>query len=206
MSAKKKRRLLQRNRTDQILEAAEKLFAQKGFYSTTVGEIAEKAGIAKGTIYLYFRDKRDLFFSVLESKLDILLEKVEKGIQKSKTVSSRIKEAIGIHLKFLEENEDFFKIMQSFPEEFKRKLGERLKGGLIERQSYYVEIMDKLIQEGIEVGEIRPFDSRKLAVILMGMLHSLTVYWISRKERTSLSEDKHLIYEVFWEGVKRESP
>ena len=206
MSAKKKRRLLQGNRTDQILEAAEKLFAQKGFYSTTVGEIAEKAGIAKGTIYLYFRDKRDLFFSVLESKLDILLEKVEKGIQKSKTVSSRIEEAIGIHLKFLEENEDFFKIMQSFPEEFKRKLGERLKGGLIERQSHYVEIMDKLIQEGIEVGEIRPFDSRKLAVILMGMLHSLTVYWISRKERTSLSEDKHLIYEVFWEGVKRESP
>ena len=206
MSAKKKRRLLQGNRTDQILEAAEKLFAQKGFYSTTVGEIAEKAGIAKGTIYLYFRDKRDLFFSVLESKLDILLEKVEKGIQKSKTVSSRIEEAIGIHLKFLEENEDFFKIMQSFPEEFKRKLGERLKGGLIERQSYYVEIMDKLIQEGIEAGEIRPLDSRKLAVILMGMLHSLTVYWISRKERTSLSEDKHLIYEVFWEGVKRESP
>lgn len=197
---------MQGNRTDQILEAAEKLFAQKGFYSTTVGEIAEKAGIAKGTIYLYFRDKRDLFFSVLESKLDILLEKVEKGIQKSKTVSSRIEEAIGIHLKFLEENEDFFKIMQSFPEEFKRKLGERLKGGLIERQSYYVEIMDKLIQEGIEVGEIRAFDSRKLAVILMGMLHSLTVYWISRKERASLSEDKHLIYEVFWEGVKRESP
>jgi len=64
MSTKKKREPLQRNRTDQILEAAEKLFAQKGFYSTTVGEIAEKAGIAKGTIYLYFRDKRDLFFSV----------------------------------------------------------------------------------------------------------------------------------------------
>ena len=199
-----KRRLLQKDRMDQILEAAEKLFAQKGFYPTTVGEIAEKARIAKGTIYLYFRDKRDLFFSVLENKLDILLRKIEEGIQKGKTTSSRIKSAIETHLRFLEENEDFFKIMQSFPEELKRKLEERLKGGLIERQSYYVEIMDKLIQEGIKADEIRSFDSRKLAVILMGILHSLTVYWVSQEEKASLSEDKSLAYEVFWKGVGKD--
>jgi TetR/AcrR family fatty acid metabolism transcriptional regulator len=200
---KSKRKLLQKDRVDQILKAAEKIFARKGFYLTTVEDIAKKAGIGKGTIYLYFHNKRDLFFSVLENKLDLLLKKIKKGIEEGKTASDKIKLAIEVHLKFLEENGDFFKIMQGFPEGLKRELGERLKGGLIERQSYYIEVIDKLIQEAIDKGEIRPLNSRKLAVILMGILHSLTVYWVSQKEKISLSDDKSLAYKVFWEGVRK---
>jgi len=205
MKEKNKSKALQKDRMNQILKAAEKIFAREGFYPATMAEIAKKAGLAKGTIYLYFRNKRDLFFSVLEKKLDLLLEKIKKGIEKGRTASDKIKLAIEIHLKFLEENEDFFKIMQSFPEQLKRKLEKKLKGKVIERQFYYIEVMDKLIQKGIENGEVKPLNSRKLAVILMGILHSLTVYWISQGEKVPLSEDKLLIYEVFWEGVRKEN-
>jgi len=173
----------------QILQASEKIFAEKGFYPTTMAEVAKEAGLAKGTIYLYFRNKRDLFFSVLGKKLDLLLEKIKKGIEKGRTASDKIKLAIEIHLKFLEENEDFFKIMQSFPEQLKRKLEKKLKGKVIERQFYYIEVMDKLIQKGIENGEVKP----------------LNVYWISQEEKVPLSEDKLLTYEVFWQGVRKKN-
>lgn len=200
-----RRKLRQKNHAAQILEAGEKLFAKKGFYPTTMEEVARAAGLAKGTIYLHFDDKRDLFFSIIEKKLDILLEKIENEMRKDKLPSQRIKLAIGIHLRFLEENRDFFKIMQALPESLKQEMERRLKGRVIEKQSHYVEILDQLIQKGIRNREIKSLDARKLAVILVGMVHSLTIYWISRKEKGSLSQDDSLVWQVLWEGIKKET-
>ncbi len=199
-----RRKLRQKNHAAQILEAGEKLFAKKGFYPTTMEEVARAAGLAKGTIYLHFDDKRNLFFSIIEKKLDILLEKIEKEMRKDEFPSQRIKLAIGIHLRFLEENRDFFKIMQALPESLKQEMERKLKGRVIEKQSRYVEILDQLIRKGIRNQEIKPLDSRKLAVILVGMMHSLTIYWISRKETGSLSQDDSLVWQVFWEGISEE--
>lgn len=200
-----RRKLGQKNHAAQIIEAGEKLFAKKGFYPTTMEEVARAAGLAKGTIYLHFDDKRDLFFSIIEKKLDILLEKIEKEMRKHEFPSQRIKLAIGIHLRFLEENRDFFKIMQALPESLKQEMERRLKGRVIEKQSRYVEILDQLIRKGIRNQEIKPLDSRKLAVILVGMMHSLTIYWISHKEKGSLSQDDSLVWQVFWEGISKEA-
>lgn len=200
-----RRKLRQKNHAVQILEAGEKLFAKKGFYPTTMEEVARAAGLAKGTIYLHFDDKRNLFFSIIEKKLDILLEKIEKEMRKDEFPSQRIKLAIGIHLKFLEENRDFFKIMQTLPESLKQEMERKLKGRVIEKQSRYVEILDQLIRKGIRNQEIKPLDSRKLAVILVGMMHSLTIYWISRKEKGSLSQDDSLVWQIFWEGISKEA-
>ncbi|MCK4522702.1 TetR/AcrR family transcriptional regulator [Candidatus Aerophobetes bacterium] len=200
-----RRKLRQKNHAAQILEAGEKLFAKKGFYPTTMEEVAGAAGLAKGTIYLHFNDKRDLFFSIIEKKLDILLEKIEKEMRKDEFPSQRIKLAIGIHLRFLEENRDFFKIMQALPESLKQEMERKLKGRVIEKQSRYVEILDQLIRKGIRNQEIKSLDSRKLAVILVGMMHSLTIYWISRKEKGSLSQDDSLVWQVLWEGIKKET-
>ena len=200
-----RRKLRQKNHAAQILEAGEKLFAKKGFYPTTMEEVARAAGLAKGTIYLHFDDKRDLFFSIIEKKLDILLEKIEKEMRKDEFPSQRIKLAIGIQLRFLEENRDFFKIMQALPESLKQEMERRLKGRVIEKQSRYVEILDHLIRKGIRNQEIKSLDSRKLAVILVGMMHSLTIYWISHKEKGSLSQDDSLVWQVFWEGIKKEA-
>lgn len=194
----------QRNFAAQILRAAEKLFAKKGFYPTTIDEIAKEAKSAKGTIYLYFNNKEDLFFSVIETKLDLLLNKIQEAVEKPGSASQRIKTAISIHLKFLEENKNFFKVMQSFPEGLKKKLERKLKGRVVEKQSRYIEILDRLIQEAIDRKEIKALDSKKLAVILMGIVHSLTVYWISQREKKSLSTDKSLAWQVFWEGVSKE--
>jgi len=197
-----KRKIRQRDHKIQILEAAEKTFAKKGFY-TTIEEVAHQAQLAKGTIYLYFDSKEDLFFSVTERKLDILLNKIEEELKKSNLPSQRIRGVIAVHLKFLEENEDFFKIMQGFSESLKEKLEKKLKDRVIQKQSYYIEILDKLIQEAINKKEVKLLDSRKLAVILMGIIHSLTFHWISKKEKDSLSKDEALAWEVFWEGVKK---
>ena len=198
-----KRKIRQKDHRIQILEAAEKIFAKKGFYTTTMEEVAKEARLAKGTIYLYFESKEDLFFEVIERKLDILLGKIEEELQQSNSPSQKVKKVIGIHLKFLEENEDFFKIMQNLSESLKKRMEKKLKSRVIQKQSHYIEMLGKLIQKAIIEGEIKPLDSRKLAVILMGIIHSLTLYWVSRKEKDSLFKDESLIWEMFWSGVKK---
>lgn len=198
-----KRKIRQKDHRIQILEAAEKIFAKKGFYTTTMEEVAKEARLAKGTIYLYFESKEDLFFEVIERKLDILLGKIEEELQQSNSPSQKIKKVIGIHLKFLEENEDFFKIMQNLSESLKKRMEKKLKSRVIQKQSHYIEMLGKLIQKAIIEGEIKPLNSRKLAVILMGIIHSLTLYWVSRKEKESLFKDESLIWEMFWNGVKK---
>lgn len=198
-----KRKIGQRDHLTQVLRAAEKLFAKRGFYPTTIDDIAKEAKLAKGTIYLYFDSKEDLFFSVIEKKLGALLSKIEKGMKEPGSAWQRINTTIGVHLKFLEENRDFFKIMQSFSEQLKEKLEKELKRRVVEKQSQYIKILSRLIQEAIDKREIKPLDARKLAIILMGIVHSLTVYWISQKERGSLFQDASLIRQVFFQGVEK---
>ena len=198
-----KRKIRQKDHKIHILEVAEKIFAKKGFYTTTIEEVAKEAGLAKGTIYLYFESKENLFFLVIEKKLDILLGKIKEKLDELNPPSQKIKEVICVHLKFLEENEDFFKITQNLSENLKKKMEKKLKSEAIQKQSHYIEILGKLIQEAIIKGEIKPLNSRKLAVILMGIIHSLTLYWISKKEKNSLSQDESLVWEVFWNGVKK---
>lgn len=198
-----KRKIGQRDHLTQVLRSAEKLFAKRGFYPTTIDDIAKEAKLAKGTIYLYFDSKEDLFFSVIEKKLGALLSKIEKGMKEPGSAWQRINTTIGVHLKFLEENRDFFKIMQSFSEQLKEKLEKELKRRVVEKQSQYIKILSRLIQEAIDKREIKPLDARKLAIILMGIVHSLTVYWISQKERGSLFQDASLIRQVFFQGVEK---
>lgn len=192
------------NRTDEILKAAEVLFAEKGFYLTTLEEIARTADLAKGTIYLHFQNKRDLFISVIEKKLDILLEKIRRGIQEESLPSNKIKKAIETHLKFLEQNRNFFKILQGLSGEYKREMEKELTERVIQKNARYLGILQQLIQQAIERKEVKPLNARKLAVILVGMVHSLTINWITREERGSLSEDRRLVWEIFWNGAKLE--
>ncbi len=197
-----KRRLKQIGHGTKILEAAESVFAKKGFYPTTVEEIAQKADLGKGTIYLHFENKKDLFLSVIERKLDILFKKIERGIKEGRSSAEKIRLAIEIHLKFLEKNRDFFKIVHIFSNQFKTGIGEELFKKVVVKNSHYLEILQALIEQAIKEGEIKPLDSKKLAVILVGIVHSLTVYWISQNEKDSLSRDHLLAWEVFWQGAK----
>lgn len=185
-----------------ILQAGEKLFAQKGFYLTTLEEIASGANLAKGTIYLYFKNKTDLFISIIERKLDVLLRKIKQGIEEEASPVEEIKKTTRVHLKFLEQNRNFFKILQSFSEEYKKEMEKELTERVIKKNTRYLEILQHLFEKAIEHREVKPLNARKLAVILIGIVHSLTINWISQGEKDSLYKDHDLAWEIFWNGAK----
>ena len=197
-----KRKARQTSQRDRILQAGERSFARKGFHPTTLEEIARSADLAKGTIYLHFENKRDLFASVIEKKLDILLNKIKEEIQENGSPAEKIKKITEVHLKFLEQNRNFFRILHGLSGEYKRAMEKELTEKVVKKNAKFVGLVQHVIEQAIRSKELRPLDPRKLAVILVGIVHSLTINWISQGEKDSLFEDHHLAWEIFWNGAK----
>src|SRR3989442_12584793 len=100
-------------RTAGILEAARKVFAKKGFHDATVDDIADTAGVAKGTVYLYYESKRDVYFAALKFGIGQMYSLLLDELNKITTPEEKLKALIAANLEYFDENRDFFKIYYS---------------------------------------------------------------------------------------------
>src|SRR3954466_6717252 len=85
-----------------ILEAAVKVFAERGFHTATVAEIARAAGVADGTIYLYFKSKDDLLLRLFDEKMTELVAQARAEVAQQRTAADRLRRFIQLHLALVE--------------------------------------------------------------------------------------------------------
>src|SRR3990172_12093533 len=107
-SSRKEREYLARR--EEILRAAEGIFANKGFFHTTMNEIAEAAEFGTGTLYNYFKSKEDLYFTLIDRKAAEINRWVEQELTREGPVTEKIKKALNLQFEFIEKNRDFFRI------------------------------------------------------------------------------------------------
>src|SRR5690242_4580128 len=100
-------------RTSGILEAARKVFATKGLNDTTVDDIAGAAGVAKGTIYLYYESKRDIYFAALKFGISQMYAILDEQLKQVSTPEDKLRTLIAVKLAYCDDNRDFFKIYYS---------------------------------------------------------------------------------------------
>ena len=135
---------------ERILAAAEDTFAKKGYFETTIAEIAREAGVAEGTIYEYFANKKDLLYAVPEKKSVEYSEFVLNHLQGIKGALNKIRKIIWCHLYFFRTNPNFTKIMtleiRIDPDYYESKTYENLK--------LYSDLVLNIVRDGIENGEI----------------------------------------------------
>lgn len=98
-----------------IMDAAEKLFLQKGFDNTSIDDVAKAAGLTKRTLYQYFISKEDLFYAVALKAAQILTEAYEKEINRGKTALERIRFANNAFLQFYLDHQGLFKLLNYQP-------------------------------------------------------------------------------------------
>src|SRR5436309_10961946 len=91
-------------RTSGILEAARKVFAKKGFHEATVDDIAEMAGVAKGTVYLYYASKRDLYFAALKFGIAQMYSVLLDELKQVSTSEKKLRVLIATKLAYCDEN------------------------------------------------------------------------------------------------------
>jgi TetR/AcrR family transcriptional regulator len=197
LSRKEREKLRQRQ---EILEAAQRVFSIKGFYNSTVNDIALEAEFGIGTIYKHFSSKEELYISLVENKIDDLGLFLRTNVEAQNAPVAKIKALIGAQLQYFEENEDFFRIYISGISEIKS----RLHSKILERYQRYLVYVSSIFKEGIERGYFKEIDPLKMAVGLLGMLNSFISYWIQTDSSEKLTANIESIYQLVIEGVGRE--
>ncbi|MGC8976323.1 MAG: TetR/AcrR family transcriptional regulator [Candidatus Ratteibacteria bacterium] len=188
------------NKKELILKIAEKIISEKGYTKTTIDEIAKKSGIGKGTFYLYFKNKEDLFLSIIENGLEKLIENIKKELEKIDDFFERLKKGIEIYLAHHEKNYYLFKILLQEKPFLKRKSFEDFWKNFFKK---WENFMKDGFKKEMEKGKIKKLDLDDILFSLIGILHGNIHKWIINERKYSLVEKRDVIFEIFVNGIKK---
>ncbi len=191
---------LKEERRREILEAALHVFAKRGFDKATVDEVAERAGISKGAIYLYYKNKDALFFSLFEQKMDEAREPITEAMRSATSLPDLARKVVTAQLEFLQSNQEFFRIFSSEQARFDLDFQSDFRRLLRRRFNAYIGDLGKAI--GRFIGPEKETLSRDLALSLIGMMNTHTTDWIVNHRSEPLTAKIDLIVSLFLHGVE----
>lgn len=160
---------------DDIIDAAVKVFAEKGFYNAKVRDVAAEAGVADGTIYLYFRNKDDLLISLFETKMVLIMKRFETALAKTTDPIEKLKTFIYLFFQLIREDANLAEVFQVEL----RQSGKFLKDYKNQKFIDYLNIIGGIIQEGIELGFFRSdLNVPVIKLLIFGSIDEVARQWI----------------------------
>ncbi|MEA2575172.1 MAG: hypothetical protein QOH93_2470 [Chloroflexia bacterium] len=163
-------------RKRQILEAAAEVFSRAGYHEARMDDIAEVSGLSKGALYLYFPGKAALITTLLEGHLDRLLHVMQGLVSGEGTVRERLLAYIRYEAAELDNMRTILPLCYEF---YAAALREEEMAAFF--KSYfrrYLDLLDEMIRQGIERGELKPADPMQTAILLAGSHEGLTLLWL----------------------------
>lgn len=183
-----------------IIEAATKVFAKNGFYQSKIAQIAKEAGVADGTIYIYFENKDDILISLFEEQMKVVLDNMALQVGKIDDPAERLEKFASTHLGLIEMNKDMAEIIQVEL----RQSGKFMKEYKNERFMEYLDIIGDIIIEGQKRGlfkkDVIPGVAKRA---FFGALDEVSRFWVlsSRKQYDIRTVAKQ-ISSFFLNGIK----
>ncbi len=163
-----------------ILFAAIKVFAQKGFYNTKVADIAREAGVADGTIYLYFKNKDDILISIFEEKMDEILGLFKTRLKKAKNAREKLEIFFKTYFRLINDDQDLAEVFQVEL----RQSSKFLKDYHHQKFFDYLNIIGDIIKQGqsekIFRQDLNPLIAKR---IIFGAIDEVARQWILGAER-----------------------
>ena len=193
------KKLIEQRQTE-ILNAANRVFSRYGFAKTTIEQVAVEAGLGKGTIYQYFKSKKELFLAVGRNGMDKLKDIMIKEIEQEEDPVDRIEKAIRTYLLFFQKNTDLANIFMyeqsGFKNEIRKKYFENYYGHVNRMQETFKSAMKKRL--------IKEVDIDNSIVILISMLNGLVYMWQVEGMKYSLESKIPAILEIFLTGILKD--
>ena len=187
----------------EILQSAEKVFAEKGFFQTTMNEIADVAEFGTGTLYKYFKSKEELYFTLIDEKVEELHRLVKAELSQKTSAMERIKKVLGLQFEFIEKNRNFFRIYISERSRFEWNVKDDFGKGIHNKMVAYIKILVQVIREGVKGGEFKPIDPMDSAYALVGIVNSFVLEWLISPEPYPLISKMDTVLEIFLKGTQR---
>jgi len=181
----------------QIIDAAVIVIAENGYHQAQVSKIAKQAGVADGTIYLYFKNKEDILVSLFQEKMGEFIEKIEVEIKSAETAAEKLNKLIKTHFSLLAADHHLAIVTQlelrQSNKELRLRINEILKG--------YLNVVDKIIRTGIETGEFRDeIDTRLARQMIFGTIDEIVTTWVMNEQKYPLSEQTQKVHQLLING------
>jgi AcrR family transcriptional regulator len=203
-----KREKRKENRKSTILAAARSLFFDQGFKAVTIDNIAAKADVSKGSIYLCFESKEEIYAQILISDNIALYERIKNFSATDASASQLLMEFARIYVDYFLNNNELFRILMTFMMQTSQmNLVEKQRDELIRSTNQNIVIISEIIQKGIDSGEFSPIsDIRQMRNAIWGMLNGIISLYIFTGNPNKRMERIHTTIrdslDVFIAGLK----
>lgn len=188
------------DKRDLILKAATKVFAQNGFFQSQVADVARVAGVAAGTVYLYFKGKDDLLVSIFERSMKDVLAEGRDAIKTVTDPVERLRTIARLHLDRIGRDKDHAVVFQV---ELRQsvKFMERFSESFLQD---YFKLIREAIADGQQAGAFRKDISATTATkIFFGALDEMATNWVLSRRKYDLRSEGDAVVDLFVHGVKR---
>lgn len=188
-------------RTDKyhsIITAAGAVFAKLGFYKSTIAQIAAEAGVADGTIYLYFKNKEDILYQFLSYKTDIVFKKMHQAVNKTGNAEIKLRNLIRSHLKEFQDDRDMAVVFQS-EVRYLRDIEPQIKN----ISKMYLHLLTEIIEQGQIEGTIRQDLFMGLVKrYILGAVEGVINTWVTSGGKYDLVSMADPLVDLYLRGIK----
>jgi TetR/AcrR family fatty acid metabolism transcriptional regulator len=189
------------DKPQQIIEAAIRVFARNGYYNSRVSDIAREAGIASGTIYLYFRTKEEILVTLFREKMAAFVAHLRREIAGETDPVVKIRRLVELHFTVLEQSPALAEVVQ-----VELRQGQKFfRGASAHEVSAYFELIGSVLEEGVVAGRFHADLPVKVATkVLFGAMDQMATSWVLGKRGYRLVETAEAVATIFLKGVTRD--
>ncbi|ARK20522.1 TetR family transcriptional regulator [Sporosarcina sp. P26b] len=185
----------------QIVDAAVVVIAENGYHQAQVSKIAKEAGVADGTIYLYFKNKEDILISVFREKMAIFVENIKEILKKDLPIAGKLQLVVESHFRVLQEDPHLAIVTQLELRQSNKDLRFQINNVLKE----YMVLLDTLLEEGVEKGELSPdLDLRLARQMLFGTMDETITSWVMNEQKFNLVSLAPKVSDMLLHGYKQQ--
>jgi TetR/AcrR family fatty acid metabolism transcriptional regulator len=190
------------DKRDLILRAATRVFAQNGFFQSQVADVAKVAGVAAGTVYLYFKGKDDLLVSIFERSMNEVIGEGRAAIDGIADPAERLRRIAHLHLGRLGRDKHLAVVFQV---ELRQsvKFMERFSATFLQD---YLKLIRDAIADGQQAGTFRKDISATTATkIFFGALDEMATNWMLSRRKYDLAAEADAVVDLFINGIGRQN-
>ena len=206
MHSKSKEEVVQEFRIQSIQDATMRVIARKGMAAATMQEIAEEAGVAKGTIYLYFRDRDELVEKTFDTAMQTLTARIDEALDREIPFEEKIRAVMAAKFSFFAANREFFRLYLSLrmpegPAARQRRQKQHCQPQYRDR----AERMAVVLKRAMDSGEVRRADPYKLALFIIEGSTAIILGRLTEDLDGDEKTDADLIAGFILDGVRKRS-
>ncbi len=182
-----------------ILDAAVKTFARSGYHRTRISDIAGQAGVADGTVYIYFNNKEDILISLFQNLMTRFVKELRSELAHCRNTNEKLETIIDYHLRTLGSKPEQARVTQIEL----RQIDQNINEGISKPLMSYFQLIEEVIEEGKKQALYRQeIDTRTARKVIFGAIDEVVTCWVMSTKPYQLSNLKNPLFELLVKGLQ----